>query len=187
MPYSAATTPFSPRFWTLVGLIAFAVATRLVTHFAPSLFLYNFTPVESIALFGGAYFADRYFAIIVPLIAMIVADLIIGLHDLIPVVYGCIALTAWIGTRLRKKANASLIFGYSIGSAVLFFVVTNFFVWLTSGMYTLNAAGLVQCYVAAIPFFKSTLIGTLFWSAILFSSFAVLRWRFPILRAAASA
>lgn len=184
MTDSAARRPFTPRFFVLVGMIAFAVAMRLVTHFAPGALPYNFTPVESIALFGGAYFLDRRFAFAVPLMAMFLADVMIGLHELIPVVYGCIALTVAFGFSLRGKIDALHIAGYSITSAVMFFVVTNFFVWLTSGMYSLDGDGLASCYLAAIPFFKNTLLGTLFWSALLFSGFELLRRQYPTLQPA---
>jgi len=115
---------------------------------------------------------------------MFLADLVIGLHDLVPVVYGCIALTVALGFGLRGKVGALRVAGYSVGSAVLFFVTTNFFVWLTSGMYPLDATGLVACYVAAIPFFKNTLLGTLFWSAVLFGGFELLRRQYLALQLA---
>ena len=90
-------TILSPRTGVLVALIAFAVAVRLIISFFPAMWAYNATPVEAIALFGGAYFTDRRLAFIVPLAAMLLADLIIGLHWMIPVVYGCIALSVALG------------------------------------------------------------------------------------------
>lgn len=184
MADSASSRLFAPRFLVLVGMIAFAVATRLITHFVPAALPYNFTPVESIALFGGAYFLDRRFAFAVPLAAMFLADLVIGLHDLIPVVYACIALTVALGFTLRDKVDALRVAGYSIGSAAMFFGVTNFFVWLSSGMYPLDSTGFIACYAAAIPFFKNTLLGTLFWSALLFGGFELLRRQYPALQPA---
>jgi hypothetical protein len=170
---------FSPRYIVLIAMIALAVASRLVAYFVPAALPPNFTPVESIALFGGAYFADRRLAFLVPLAVMALADAIIGFHALIPVVYGCIAFTVLLGLNLRNKDGALRVLGYSVSSAVLFFVVTNFFVWLTSSMYPLTMAGLGECFVAALPFFKWTLLGTLTWSAILFGGYALLRRQFP--------
>jgi hypothetical protein len=172
----------SPRFVTLAALICFAVATRLVAYFVPNLIPPNFSPVESIALFGGAYFGSRSAAYLVPLAAMLLADLVIGLHDLLLVVYGCIALTVALGFSLRGRVKAVNVALLSCVSALLFFAMTNFFVWLTSGMYPLDGAGLVACYVAAIPFLKFTLAGALFWSAVLFGGYALLRRRFPALQ-----
>jgi hypothetical protein len=176
----------SPRSGVLIGMIAFAVAVRLLIHFVPGVLPYNFTPVEAIALFGGAYFTDRRLALLVPIAAMLLADLVIGLHALIPVVYGCIALTALLGGALRGRVAAPRVAGYAGVSAVLFYLVTNFFVWLTSGMYPPTAAGLAACYVAGIPFFGGTLAGTLLWSALLFGGFEWLQRRWTVLEAAAA-
>ncbi|MGA9343355.1 MAG: DUF6580 family putative transport protein [Rhodanobacteraceae bacterium] len=184
---SDPTVTLTPRFAVLAGLIAFAVGERLVVHFVPGLIPYNFTPVEAIALFGGAYFADRRLAIMVPLAAMLLADLIIGLHALIPVVYGCIALTAIVAARLRGRTSVMRVATYGVASATLFFAVTNFAVWATSGMYPLTGAGLVACFVAAIPFFPGTLAGTLFWSALLFGGFELMCRQWPALEAAPNA
>jgi hypothetical protein len=175
MTQSATSRLVTPRFLVLVGMIAFAVATRLVTFYAPNVLPYNFSPVEAIALFGGAYFLDRRVALIVPLGAMFLADLVIGLHDLLPVVYSCIALTTLLGFNLRNRVGPVRVAAYGVVSATLFFVVTNFFVWLLGNMYTHDGAGLVDCYLMAIPFYKNTLIGTLLWSVVLFGGFEALR------------
>src|SRR4051812_10471060 len=103
----------SPRSAALIAMIAVSVAVRLVIHFSHGAFPYNFTPVEAIALFGGAYFADRRLALLVPLAAMFLADLVIGLHNLIPVIYGCIALTALVGGNLRGRVRALPVAGYA--------------------------------------------------------------------------
>ena len=73
--------------------------------------------------------------------------------------------------------------GYSLAGSVLFFLVTNFGTWATGTMYPHNAQGLMAAYVAGIPFFQWTVLGTLFYSAVLFGGFALLRRRVPALRA----
>ena len=176
----------SPRTGVLAAMIAFAVAVRLLIFFVPGALPYNFTPVEAIALFGGAYFSDSRLAFIVPLAAMFLDDLVIGLHSLIPVIYGCIALTALLGTSLHGRVRALPVAGYAFASAVMFYLVTNFFVWLMGDMYSHDGAGLVACYVAGIPFFKVTMAGTLLWSAILFGGFELLRKRWLSLDIAAA-
>ena len=176
----------TPRSGVLIGMIAAAVAVRLVIFFVPGALPYNFTPVEAIALFGGAYFNDRRLALLVPLAAMLLADLVIGLHSLIPVIYGCIALTALLGANLRGRVRALPVAGYAFASAVMFYVVTNFFVWLMGDMYPHDGAGLIACYVAGIPFFKGTLAGTLLWSGALFGGFELMKRRWVSLRAAAA-
>ena len=167
-------TERAPRYLVLVGLIVAAAMTRLIPH--PP----NFTPVEATALFAGAYFLDRRFAILVPIAAMLLSDIFIGFfHGTLPVVYGCMAVIAWFGHGLMKKRSALRIAGYGLASAVFFFVVTNFAVWAGSGMYPLSFAGLVECYTMALPFFKNTLAGVAFYSIVLFGGFALLELNAP--------
>ena len=179
----------------LAGLIVVAALTRLIRH--PP----NFTAVASIALFAGAWFAGRGWAIVVPLAALLVSDLALAAvhggnyaqHLASPValsVYACILLTTVLGFGLRGRVSAGRVLGGSVAGAVLFFVVTNFVVWLTaSGIegYAPCQAGIATCYAAAIPFFHWTLLGTLFYSALLFGGFELLRRRIPALRARATA
>jgi hypothetical protein len=198
MQRSPNTHAMSPRTGVLVGMIAFAVAVRLVIYFVPGVLPYNFTPVEAIALFGGAYFSDRRLAFVVPLAAMLAADLVIAASlprawfgdwlGTLPAVYGCIALTVGGGLHLSGRVNALRVTGYSFASAVLFFAVTNFATWLTAraGVGEACTQSLAACYVAAIPFFQGTLVGTLFWSAVLFGGFELLRHRWSALRASAA-
>src|SRR3990167_7870052 len=170
----------------LVGMIVLAALSRLLPH--PP----NFSPVEAIALFGGAYFMKRSAAIWVPLVAMFISDLALGvvnggiyseyfLSAGFLLVYLCIALSTVVGFALRGRVTAVRVAGYSLVGSVLFFLVTNFGAWLGSAMYPQTGAGLVSAYVAGIPFFQNTVLGTLFYSVVLFGSFALLRRRIPAL------
>ena len=167
-------TERAPRYLVLVGLIVAAAMTRLIPH--PP----NFTPVEATALFAGAYFIDRRFAILVPIAAMVLSDIFIGFfHGTLPVVYGCMALIAWFGRGLMQKRTPVRIAAYGFASAVFFFVVTNFAVWAGSGMYPPTFEGLVACYTMALPFFQNTLAGVAFYSIVLFGGFALLELGAP--------
>ena len=179
---------FAPGPMALAALILVAALTRLLPH--PP----NFSPVEAIALFGGAYFASRTWAVLVPLAGMFVSDLVLGAvmggtyfeYFATPsfwVVYACIALTCLMGFGLRGKVSGGRVLGYSLAGSVLFFIVTNFGAWLGASMYPQTMAGLGAAYVAGIPFFQWTVLGTLFYSAVLFGGFALLRRRVPALRA----
>jgi hypothetical protein len=170
----------------LGGMIVLAALSRLLPH--PP----NFSPVEAIALFGGAYFARRSAAVWVPLVAMFASDLALGLVNGgiywsyflsagYLLVYACIALSAVLGFGLRGRVGVLRVGAYSLLGSVLFFVVTNFGAWLGSPMYPQTGAGLAAAYVAGIPFFQYTLLGTLCYSALLFGSFAWLRSRSPAL------
>jgi len=72
--------------------------------------------------------------------------------------------------------------GAALTSSVLFFVLTNFGVWLVSDLYPRTAAGLVGCYIAAIPFFRNTLAGNAFYTLVLFGGFALAQRYIPVLR-----
>ena len=168
----------------LIGMIVLAALSRLLPH--PP----NFSPVEAVALFGGAYFARRSTAIWVPLAAMFLSDIALGLINGgiyseyflsagFLLVYLCIALSTVLGFGLRGSVSAGRVIGYSLLGSVLFFLVTNFGVWLGSGMYPQTAAGLLATYVAGLPFFQNTVLGTLFYSTLLFGTFAWLRQRNP--------
>ncbi len=145
-------------------LILFAAFSRLIPH-AP-----NFTPVISIALFAGAYMKKR-FALFVPVAALLLSDAIIGFYGLgtMAFVYGTIVLIAAAGLVLQKKISAGRILGLSLAGAALFFITTNFAVWLVPGsIYPKTLAGLAQCYVMAIPFFGNMVLSTLVYSAAMF-------------------
>ena len=189
MTRPAPDNVFAPGPMVLAALIFVAALSRLLPH--PP----NFSPVEAIALFGGAYFASRAWALVVPLLAMFASDLVLvaimgGSYATYLggvsfwTVYACIALSTVLGFGLRGNAGAPRVLGYALAGSVLFFAVTNFGAWLASpAFYPQNAAGLAAAYVAGIPFFKWTVVGTMTYAAFLFGGFALLRRRLPVLRA----
>lgn len=187
-PASQPSTVFAAGPLVLAALIIVAALTRVLPH--PP----NFSPIAAIALFGGAYFAARAWAVVVPLAGLLISDLVLasvngGLYASwfggsgIWVVYGCIALTTAMGFGLRGKVTGARVLGYSLAGSALFFVVTNFAAWLGNPMYPKTAAGLTASYVAGIPFLQWSVLGTLLYAAALFGGFALLRRRLPVLRA----
>ncbi|HET7563110.1 MAG TPA: DUF6580 family putative transport protein [Rhodanobacteraceae bacterium] len=174
----------SPGTLVLCGMIATAVIWRLLVHFGAGELPWNFTPVEAMALFGGAYFANRKLAIAVPLVALFAADCFIGFYGwMMPVVYGCVALTAFAGFALRGRVRVWNTLLAALGSATGFYLATNFFVWLGGTMYPHNASGLMASYIAGWPFYQyGSLPGTLLWTALLFGGFALLGRRWAVLR-----
>jgi hypothetical protein len=181
---SPQSTFLTPGTLVLCGMIAAAVIWRLLVHFSAGELPWNFTPVEAMALFGGAYFADRKLAIAAPLLALFAADCVIGLYGwMMLVVYGCVALTAFAGFALRGRVRILNTALAAIGSATGFYLVTNFFVWLGGTMYPHTGAGLMACYIAGWPFYQyGSLPGTLLWTALLFGGFALLGRRWAVLR-----
>ncbi len=156
-----------PRLALLITMVFGAAVMRLLPH------LPNFTPIAAMALFGGAYFSDKRLAFLIPFSALFLSDLILGLHAQMPVVYASIALIVCIGFSLQKRQRWLPIAGAALASSVLFFMTTNFGVWLFSSWYPRNMAGLIACYVAAIPFFGNTLLGDALYTAVLFGGVAL--------------
>ncbi|MGB5585021.1 MAG: DUF6580 family putative transport protein, partial [Gammaproteobacteria bacterium] len=91
------------------------------------------------------------------------------------------ALTVVIGFWIRKQINTGRIAIAAVAASVLFFLLTNFGVWVTSGLYPMTVDGLMQAYIAAIPFFQNSLLGNLVFTALLFGGFAALQRNIPAL------
>jgi hypothetical protein len=164
------------RFWWVAGIIFAAAISRLVPHPA------NFAPIGAMALFSGAH-ADRRIAFLLPFLAMFGSDLVIGLHSELPFVYGCFAINVLMGCWLRQRRSFLNVCAATLACALLFYVVTNFGVWLMQdGTYPKTAAGLATCYVAALPYFERSLLGDYFYTAVMFGGFALAERRFASLR-----
>lgn len=167
---------FAPGPVALTVMIVLAALSRILPH------PFNFTPIEAMALFGGAYFANRWLSLAVPLLAMLLADFFLGFHSGMPVIYSTILLISILGFALRGKVTALRVAGFGLVSATLFFLVTNFAVWLEGSMYPMNASGLLSCYIAGIPFFHWQLAGVATYCILLFGGFAFLRSHMPALK-----
>lgn len=165
------------RLVALLSAIAAAAALRLVPH--PP----NFSPIDAMALFSGAYLGRRGIAFVAPLAALFLSDLVLGFYHGVATVYATVALIVVIGWWLSSKRTPLRIGAAAIMSSVTFFVITNFGMWLFSGFYPVTYAGLVACYAAAIPFFQNTVAGDLFYSVLLFGGFALAQHLLPKLRA----
>ena len=146
-------------FLYFVGLIALS---RIIPH--PP----NFTPVIAMAVFMPYLTRDLYSAMLVPLLAMFVSDLYLGLHSSMFWVYASILLGTTLShyTMSMKKTYVHL-GANALLSATIFFVITNFAVWTSGTMYPMTLDGLILCYTMAIPFFGNTLAGTLFYVSLL--------------------
>ena len=156
------------RLITIITIIFALAIMRLLPH--PP----NVSPVAAMALFAGAYFADKRLAFVVPFAAMLCSDLIIGLHNSMVFVYAGFALTVLVGMWLREKVTVTSVTVATVGSSIIFFLITNFGAWAT-GLYVMTAQGLMQAYVAGLPFFQNSLLGNLFFAAIIFSGFSILQ------------
>ena len=140
-----------------VIIIVLGALSRLLPHPA------NFAPIGALALFGGAHFKGAR-AFLIPLAAMFLSDLFLGFHSTMPFVYGAFFLIVCIGKLLEDKKTVIPIFGASIISSLLFFLVTNFGVWAATTMYAKNIGGLMTSYLMGVPFLKNTFLGDLFYT-----------------------
>ena len=162
-----------------IAIIIFALALfRLLPH------LPNVSPVAAMALFGGAYFTDKRLAFLVPFIALFLSDLILGLHATMIYVYAGFALTVVIGFVLKSRITITNTVFAVVASSLLFFYLTNFGAWMTSGIYAKSSEGLLQAYAAGIPFFQNSLIGNLVYAAAIFGGFFLLQKNVSVLRRA---
>lgn len=165
----------TPRFWMITAMVLAAAALRLMPHYP------NFTPIAGMALFGGAYFSNKKLSFAIPIAAMLLSDLILGFHSTMWAVYLSFALIVMIGFSLRRSKKITYIALASVSSSVLFFIVTNFAVWLSGSIYPITFAGLSECFIAAIPFFSSTMLGDLFYVGVFFGVFELAQLKFPVI------
>ncbi|MCP9292407.1 DUF6580 family putative transport protein [Gracilimonas sediminicola] len=174
------------RFIVLSGFIIIAALSRIIPH------PYNFAPIGSMSIFGAAYFTDKKFSFLVPLFAMFFSDLLVnnllyanfygGFTLFTPGfywMYGAIALIVVAGIFILKKVNTTTVIAGSLSASVIFFLVTNFGVWLSNPMYPQGIEGLLMSYTAGIPFFHYTVIGDLFYSGVMFGAFEYAKTKTP--------
>lgn len=155
------SSTIQPLLFILIGVLA-----RILPHPA------NFTPITAIALFGGAYLTKRQ-SYVIPVLIMFLSDLVIGFdsYNMRISVYGSILIGVLLGSWVKKNKSSLTIIKASLIASTIFFIITNFTVWAFGTMYTKNITGLINAYLYAIPFFKNTLLGDLFYSGIFFGGY----------------
>ena len=121
--------------------------------------IWNFTPVLAFGILAGYYLKNILYGAVLIVLSMLLGDLILGFHYLILFTYIGLIFSVFVGKYFSKLEFKQKLLS-SILASVIFFVISNFGVWLLSGMYENNFNGFLECYVAAIPFFRNTLIST---------------------------
>jgi hypothetical protein len=177
------------RFGIISAIVLAAAMSRLIPH--PP----NVAPIGAMALFGAAYYGKRYWAFLIPIASMWISDLVLN-----NVVYGqyfdrfvwfysgslfscgALALIVMLGFRTLRKVTVPSLLGSAVSASALFFLVSNFGVWLSTDMYPHTATGLLACYTAGLPFFHNTLAGDAVYTAVLFGAFEWSARRFPALQ-----
>lgn len=177
------------RFSVISVLVVIAALTRLLPH--PP----NVAPIAGMALFGAGYYSKKYWAYLIPIASMWVSDLILNnvvyaqyfdqfvwFYSGSLFTYGAFALIVLLGSVALKKRSVGSILFSALGASAIFFIISNFGVWLSSPLYAKSWEGLTACYLAAIPFLQNTLLGDLGYTAVLFGLFELSMIVFPKLR-----
>ena len=141
-----------------IGLILILALSRLMPH--PD----NFTPIIALAIMSSYFFRNVNFSYVVMLFSMLLADFFIGFYSYMLFVYVSLFLIVLIFFKISKKMNYKNLFIFSFFGSVIFFLISNFGVWLVGNLYERNINGLIECYFMAIPFFRNTIISTLIFS-----------------------
>jgi len=156
----------------VILLIAVALVGRLVPH--PD----NFTPVLGVALFAGAMLPGSV-AYAIAFAAMFVSDLVLGssFTGTTVVIYGCFLAGAGLGKWLARQRTWARTALATLSGSLLFYIATNFAVWMEpGGLYPHTWRGLIECYWMAVPFFRNSLAGDVFWTVALFGLFDLAHW-----------
>jgi len=135
---------------------------------------FSFTPVVAALLYFGARMPRKQMW--APVAILAATDLY-----LTPMTYGypytADQLVTWAWYAAMVLLGGVLIKGFSplrIGASALigsisFFLLSNFSVWLVwRDMYPKTFSGLMTCYVAGLPFFRSALVSDFLFSAVFF-------------------
>ena len=152
--------------WLALALVVFGVLMRLVPHPA------NLAPVGAIALFGGAVLPRRL-GWWLPLAVMATSDIVLGFYHGMLFTWLAFLLVSLYGLMLRERGNAFRVPFGALGSAGIFFVVSNFGVWAQGRLYEHTWAGLLLCYEMALPFFRNTFAGDFLYGWLLFGTYAL--------------
>ena len=163
-------------------IILLIAGSRLIPHTE------NFVPVFAMILFAAVHFRNKFQAIAISVGALWCSDLYINnwgryadYHNEFilfssPFNYLAYILIALLGVRIFKNTiTIQKVLGSSIGVGIVFFIISNFGVWISGTLYPMTFDGLITCYIAAIPFFRSTLTSNILFSFVLFGGYYALQ------------
>lgn len=156
---------------SLALFILIGVLSRVIPH------PWNFTGITAMALFAGLLSKDNKFLFLAPLASLFVSDLILGFHNTMIYTYLGFALIGLISIQASSKKASDIInmawnnqvlsvLGLSVSGSFIFFMISNFGVWISTDMYEKSLVGITQCYLAGLPFFQNQLAGDAFYSLV---------------------
>lgn len=140
------------------GLIIIGIISRFLPH--PP----NFTTIGATAVFSGALVA-RPWNYLLPILILAVTDFFLGLHQTMFFVYISFILTIFLSEMFLKKSLSPVrAGGLGVANALLFYLITNFGVWLTTPLYPPTLDGLIQSYIMGLPFLRNMLVADIIFS-----------------------
>lgn len=175
---------------SITGFILLALVAalaRLIPHIP------NFTPVESLTLFSTAYILRKRWAFVLSVTLLYISDFIINntvARSFFPDHEGMVwfsqymiftvvamAMIVLVSSKFLRKINVGNVILSVLIASVIFFIVTNFGSWVgEKSIYTRDLNGLMTSFAAGLPFFRSSLISNLLFSAILFGGFEMYQY-----------
>ena len=161
--------------WLLFGLL---LGLALVGRWLQP--AWNCTPLAAVAVMGGLLFANWRWAVLLPVTALTLGNLLLPTYGSLAqllAVYACWILPVVLGRWLRRQETGSRLIACGLLPAICFYLVTNFVVWCDGRTYSTTWTGLLECYTAALPFFRTMLAGDLCYLALCYGCLAV--WRTP--------
>lgn len=179
------------RLGILLLFITVIIGLRVIAPLSPDFkVIANFSGLGAVAIFSGGYFRNKFSAYVFPMLVLLLSDLGLG----IVMGTGYAFYTGWyftyiafaamilVGHILVKNVNVQNVALASISGVFIHWIVADFGVWLGSAMYPQTFAGFAACLIAAIPFELKFLYGTVFYSALMFGAFELLKSKFPSLK-----
>ena len=148
-------------------LILFLALSRFLPH--PP----NFTSLLALSFYVPVLLGLRYLPALI--VSFVITDLIIGYHTGTHWTWGSVLIIGLVSQYFSKNVNTRIL--GSLSGACIFFIITNFGVWV-SGMYSYTIQGLVDCYFLAIPFFAYSLISTIMFAVIIEIFYKLYRTKF---------
>ena len=128
----------------------------------------NFTATIALIMFTSYLIRDKFLSVLVILVSQIISDLYIVIYSSMFFVYGAYVFIALLSPIIMNKLSFKSVLISSLVTPTIFYIVSNFGVWITGSTYPLSLDGLIMCYVAGIPFFDETLLSTVVFSVTIY-------------------
>ena len=156
------------KIFLFVGFFLLLITSRVFSDIP------NFTPTLSLIIFASYYFRNLTISSSIVLLSQIVSDIFIGFYSYIFFVYGSFLVIIYIVPIIMKKLTTMSVLVTSVISPSIFFIISNFGVWFAGSLYTRDLNGLIECYVAGLPFYDESLLSTILFSYTIFIIYKLL-------------